>query len=313
MSAPVEAGQSDLGPLYRWPAQAASIKADQSLTPPAIIRSASPEENNMRQLEPFMELLSSGIDWRYKRMRFVGRAPLARRRFQSEPSAGNPQLNLLGAATNDILSRLDSDGYSGTFELPRETVQGIRADATDATFVNRRNRSEERRFDLEKLENGGESGIFSNFSMHEKSPTLRRLIATDIEPVANAYLGNRSRFLNSQVWITFPGTNQVENKDFGWHYDVDDFKFLKFFCYLSDVDQGCGPHAIIPASHRSRHLFRFFNRQIDDRSAISFGEPLVLTGPAGTCFFEDTIIYHKGMIPIHRPRVILQVEFGVAS
>lgn len=267
----------------------------------------------MRQLEPFTELLSSGTGWRYKRMRLVARAPLARRRFGPDWNADDPHLDLLDASINDIVQRLESDGYSGTFRLPRETVEAIRADLAGATFVNRRDRFDERRFDLGHLENGDESAIYSNFSMHEASPTLGQLIAAEIEPVAKSYLGGRCRFLNSQVWITFPGTTPVENKDFGWHYDVDDFKFLKLFCYLNDVDETNGPHAIIPASHRSRHLFRFFNRQLDDRSARGFGDPLVLTGPAGTCFFEDTIIYHKGMVPTMRPRVILQVQFGVAS
>lgn len=265
----------------------------------------------MRQLEPLAELLNPSTDWRFKRMRLVARAPIARRRHGPEWDTEDQRLDAFADTTNAIVRRIEADGYSGTFTLPTETVRALRADLDNAPFVNRRDRSDQRRFDCNRLDNGDHGAIYSNFSMHEESPTLKALIASDIEPIAKIYLGSRCRLLNSQAWITFPGTSPTENKDFGWHYDVDDFKFLKFFCYLNDVDETTGPHAIIPGSHRSRHLYRFFNRQLDEQSAQSFGEPRILTGPEGTCFFEDTIIYHKGMNPTERPRIILQVQFGV--
>ena len=268
----------------------------------------------MRQLEPFTELLNSGTDWHYKKMRLMARTPLPRRNYGPDWEASDRHLDAFGDTVNAIVRRIEAEGYSGTFILPDAQLRAIRADLDGVPFVNRHDRSDQRLFDLDRLDadGTGTGTIYSNFEMHSRSPALQALIASAIEPLARAYLGACCKFLNSQVWITFPGTATARNKDFGWHYDVDDFKFLKLFCYLNDVDAATGPHAILPASHRSRHMYRFFNRQLDDRSARQFGEPCVITGPAGSCFFEDTIIYHKGTAPTERPRIILQVQFGVA-
>ena len=268
----------------------------------------------MRQLEPLIELLNSGQDWRYKKMRIAARTPMPRRSYGPEWDANNRQLDVFGDTVNAIVRRIEADGYSGTFTLPDDQLRAIRTDLADVSFINRHDHNDQRRFDLDPLDASAGAGcsIYSNFEMHERSPALKALIASAIEPVARAYLGLHCKFLNSQVWVTFPGAPVVHNKDFGWHYDVDDFKFLKFFCYLNDVDDNAGPHAILPASHQSRHIYRFFNRQLDEASARKFGKPRVITGPAGSCFFEDTIIYHKGTAPTERPRIILQVQFGVA-
>jgi hypothetical protein len=267
----------------------------------------------VRQLEPFIELLRPNLSWGSKRMRLAARAAISRRQFGPEWDPDNRKLDALNDTVNEVVTRLNADAYSGTFMLPPTLLQEIQKDIQNAIFINRQASSDARRFDFRELDNSGAGGIYANLSMHENSPALKYLIANNIEPVAKGYLGKKCRFLNSQVFVTFPGPISPDNKDFGWHYDLDDYKFLKFFCYLNDVDDSSGPHALIPGSHHSRSVFRFFNRQLPDNIAERLGTPRTLTGPAGMCFFEDTIIYHKGVRPTKRPRVILQVEFGVAK
>ena len=101
----------------------------------------------------------------------------------------------------------------------------------------------------------------------------------------------------------------ISRRQFGPEWDPDNRKLDA----LNDVDDSSGPHALIPGSHHSRSVFRFFNRQLPDNIAERLGTPRTLTGPAGMCFFEDTIIYHRGVRPTKRPRVILQVQFGLAK
>jgi len=210
------------------------------------------------------------------------------------------------------VTELEAVGFSGVFSLPPEMVLQIRMDCESEEFTNRHDPAERHHIKFSDLINQGKGVIYGNFEMHKKSPTLSRLIHGDLGKVATAYLGSSARFMNTQVWVTFPGATEHNNKDFGWHYDVDDFKFLKFFCYLNPVTKDHGPHLIVPGSHNTRHLFRFFNRQVGNADMHTFGDPLTLMGEAGTFFFEDTIIYHKGTRPIS-PRVILQVQFGVSD
>ena len=35
------------------------------------------------------------------------------------------------------------------------------------------------------------------------------------------------------------------NNEFGYHYDIDGFRFLKVFFYLTDVTEIHGPHALL--------------------------------------------------------------------
>lgn len=267
----------------------------------------------MRQLEPLTELLNSNQPWKLRIRRLKGRGPFARRAFTTMSAIKDRNLPNLNTRLLTTKHDLDQTGYSGNFMLSKEFLASVMKEIEGKPFVNRAKRSQEVVIDLEKPENPSDAHIYSIFDPHTVSGAIRSLIKTDLEPVAESYLGSESCLLNSQIWITFPGATADTHKDFGWHYDVDDFKFLKFFCYLSDVDKDCGPHALVPGSHMSRHAYRFFNRQVDDQSVKKFGDPLTITGDAGSCFFEDTIIYHKGAAPISKHRIILQVQFGVSK
>ena len=120
--------------------------------------------------------------------------------------------------------------------------------------------------------------------------------------------------LNSQIWYTFPQESKAKHHNFGFHYDIDDYRFLKFFFYLDDVDENTGPHVIIESSHKESSIFKFFNRRISDEVAESKykNKIKVMLGKPGQGFAEDTFCYHKGTYPLKR-RLILQVQFGISK
>jgi hypothetical protein len=97
-----------------------------------------------------------------------------------------------------------------------------------------------------------------------------------------------------------------------FHRDLDDWRFVKLFVYLTDVDHGSGPHAYVMQSHRTAAHFRA--RQYS-RSAIDsrYGRAKVYTvlGPRGTAFMADTYGIHAGMVPTHVPRLILQAQYSL--
>jgi len=73
-----------------------------------------------------------------------------------------------------------------------------------------------------------------------------------------------------------------------------------------------GPHVIIGETHKSKNLFEIKNRRISDDVAEQRyrNKVNIITGKAGTGFFEDTFCYHKGMHPNKR-RLLLQFEYAV--
>ncbi len=108
------------------------------------------------------------------------------------------------------------------------------------------------------------------------------------------------------AWWSLPGDGTAEHAEL-FHRDVDDWAFYKFFLYLTDVDERSGPHIYVPGSHnRASHLDI---RRYTDSEAHELGPEIRFTGPAGSCFLENTYGMHRGLPPLERPRLIFQVTY----
>ncbi len=133
--------------------------------------------------------------------------------------------------------------------------------------------------------------------------------------IVTEYLGMKPVLLGSRAWWSYPppppDSAAGQPCEFGFHYDIDDYKFVKLFIYLNDVDLASGPHVAISGTNRSKSLFEKMNRRISDEVAEKRykNSIRVITGNAGTAFFGDTFCYHKGTLP-QKPRFIMELEFG---
>ena len=98
----------------------------------------------------------------------------------------------------------------------------------------------------------------------------------------------------------------------GFHRDCDDWRFIKVFAYLTDVDEGAGPHVYVSGSHRERYSVRLAP-YADEEVAARYGQQKMLrvTGPAGTFFAVDTHGVHKGLLPSNKPRLLLQIQYSL--
>jgi hypothetical protein len=140
--------------------------------------------------------------------------------------------------------------------------------------------------------------------------------------IANAYFGMYTCLRYYNVWHTFPTNGQASQSQL-WHRDREDFKILKVFVYLSDVEEGAGPLTYARGSQRSRRFIRepeYFveggtKRSYDwQMAAVIAGEQwLTATGPTGTIVFADTSGYHKGGLALDRDRLMYVCMFTSPS
>jgi hypothetical protein len=102
----------------------------------------------------------------------------------------------------------------------------------------------------------------------------------------------------------------------GFHYDLDGYRALAFFFYLTDVGSSNGAHLYIRGSHVQkslRHLVSLY-RGREDAEIEKYYEPerqVIVCGPAGFGFAEDIFGFHKGLHPNSGDRLILQVRYGI--
>jgi hypothetical protein len=129
--------------------------------------------------------------------------------------------------------------------------------------------------------------------------------------LAAAYLGCKPTLSSVGVRWTFPSAKGAARFQ-GFHRDVDDWRFLKLFIYITDVDEGSGPHTFVRTSHRSAFGVTAPRYTADALAArFTAGNIATVTGPAGTTFIADTLGVHRGGRPTLRPRLMLQVQYSL--
>jgi hypothetical protein len=118
------------------------------------------------------------------------------------------------------------------------------------------------------------------------------------------------------AYATFPGASDQEEMSRSaqlFHADKDRISFIKFFVYLSDVDNESGPHVYIAGSHRTKPDTLWRDGRFSDEEVVSAypaGAVRKIIGPAGTMFLADTRGIHKGL-PVKRGRrLMFQIEYS---
>lgn len=160
------------------------------------------------------------------------------------------------------------------------------------------------------------------FNILEQSPLIHDL-STDpvLLAIAARYLRTTPTLVGANLFWSYPAVVSADQHNYAaqlFHYDLDDFKFLKFFFYLVDVDSGTGPHVIVKATHNSKRFATFrdrlkVRRYSDEEVVAAYGQDSIctITGPAGTGFAEDTLSIHKGQTPSEKVRLLLQFQYAL--
>ena len=218
--------------------------------------------------------------------------------------------------------RLEADGLCPGIDLPSEIVTEIRAYArSQPCFGNKVPRygfQYAKRQEAEAL--AGQAFVLGGYFNTEAGCPAISGLARDpkLWEIAEQYFGTVPRHIGSQLWWSFAAPRSEEEKNFYaqlYHYDLDGYAFLKFFFYLTGVDDESGPHVGVRGTHRRkilRHRMRYM-RFSDAEVERCYGAENVtaMYGKAGTGFAEDTYCIHKGEPPTGRDRLILQIQFGL--
>jgi len=132
--------------------------------------------------------------------------------------------------------------------------------------------------------------------------------------IASNYLGCQPILDIVTMWWSVPfankGTAQAAQM---YHFDMDRFKFLKFFFYLKDVHTDNGPHCYIRGSHKSIPMNIRKDRRIDDSELNTYYSPEDIKefiGKKGTILAVDTRGLHKGKPLVSDHRLLFQIQFS---
>ena len=124
------------------------------------------------------------------------------------------------------------------------------------------------------------------------------------------FLGAKPTIGCIRVWWSTPASSGEPEHAEKFHRDVDDWRFVKLFVYLTDVDEDAGPHIFAAGSQKINALTEIRRFEDAEIEATAGRENIVrFLGPAGTTFLENTYGLHKGLPPRTKPRLVLQVLY----
>jgi hypothetical protein len=153
-------------------------------------------------------------------------------------------------------------------------------------------------------------------------PAIDRLVNDPLlRLIAGRYLGSAPSFVGANLWWTYPvNASESDRSQHAhlFHRDVDDFRFMKVFFYLTDVQAGDGAHVCVRGSHDRppviKPLDRWLIRRYSDeeiQQQYPAQDVMEITGAAGVGFAENTLCVHKGLTPRQAPRLLLQLQFAL--
>jgi hypothetical protein len=139
--------------------------------------------------------------------------------------------------------------------------------------------------------------------------------------IARGYLGTEPALLGARMWWSFASeTDAAQQRSLGqgFHYDIDGYRALAFFFYLTDVTPASGPHICVRGSHTEKPLkalVSLHKSRSNSEIAAWYGmeRQMVVCGAAGEGFAEDIFCFHKGLQPESGDRLILQLRFGLRN
>ncbi|WP_249144013.1 hypothetical protein [Bradyrhizobium lablabi] len=226
-----------------------------------------------------------------------------------------------------VSERLRQDGLFQGFRLPAAVRSEISSFARRTPCFG----NFDRKFELVAQDHGaaelatGKAILTGHFFERVLDCEAARRVQKDplLLQIAQNYLGGEARVTATRLWWSFPSARAndydlhlaSQNR---FHFDLDDWRMIKYFFYIEAVDQDTGPHVYVLGSHRQRvlrHQFTLLVGQSSQEIERIYGRDAIvmLTGPEGFGFAEDPFGFHTGSLAKSGPRLVLEISFGVSE
>ena len=240
----------------------------------------------------------------------IFRHQLAREWIASKVAKGRPKL-----ATDDLserefadAERLSNDGYVGLDGIiTAQQITEIK-DYLQGKLCYDRNRPQHTaRFLPREAPVGTHIAAYTDTDTVNCPHVLQLANNEHILRIVRTYFNCQPTISNLSIWWSLPTDEEPEEAE-NFHRDMDDWRQLKLFIYLTDVTDGFGPHVFVKESHRIRRALKI-RRYSDEEIVDIFDAQRIVTfyGPQGTCFLENTFGFHKGTAARIGDRLLLQV------
>jgi hypothetical protein len=249
-------------------------------------------------------------------MRIAGRFTALRKPGKHPPALLDESSSLFPDVDSRVAAeQLALHGYAAGFDLTDNMVATLRDFFANRTCY--RNGARSAPFDSPAA--AAADGAVTAYYFDTMDCDLIRTIAADpkILNVAALYFGSTVHHLGNQAWWSFPmASSEGQQSEFAqlYHFDLDAWRFLKFFFYVTDVAEGGGEHVYVLESHRARPMKfqRTIRRFSDAEIAGAFAPEAIkrVTGKAGAGFVEDTFGLHKGQPPKADARLYFELEYA---
>lgn len=127
------------------------------------------------------------------------------------------------------------------------------------------------------------------------------------------HLGCKPTIGYMAAWWSYP-TGLAPQHAENFHRDVDDWRFVKLFVYLTEVSSKSGPHKYVVGSSsdpRFTKIGRYGDAEIE--AAFAPDKIVEMTATAGEAFLEDTYGLHKGQPVEQGHRLLFQVMYTMSE
>lgn len=158
-----------------------------------------------------------------------------------------------------------------------------------------------------------EPTFFYNSTELMNLPSIKALRqAMGCDEIARAYFGGDYEYLSANAWHTLASETSDNRSAQKFHFDLDSGWFIKFFCYLSTVDEVSGPFTYVTGSHKKKPRKFLSGLRISDAAVRrSYSENIEhLIGEKGSFFVADTQGLHKGQHVLRGERILIQFLYA---
>lgn len=222
-----------------------------------------------------------------------------------------PRRNIHSRSRSSLAEQLHRDGIAHLPQfINRDVIQRIR-NHLEGLPLRERFAAQRTDFTIDNIPENVHVAEYAAKDIIKCADVLAIANHDDLLEAAAQYLGCKPTISNISIWWSFPADGSAQEAE-NFHRDVDDWRFVKFFLYLTDVDGDSGPHHFVRGSHRSGKFLRTRRyRDEEIRNFFPHENQLSIHGQAGDAFLEDTFGLHKGEPPRLTPRLLLQVQYSI--